>query len=359
MLDFRVLAAFAFSLVAPCSMVSDSVRAGEEETPADTVQTAARVNQSVISEARVQEELKRAKQQIMQKGQPVPEDQASRLRMLVLDRLISQELLYQASQQEKVNVAKQEVDEEFNQLKSRFPDARQFELALAMMNLNPQTLRDRLERGMAIRKFVEEHVTKDITVSDEESKAFYEEHQEDFRHPEQVRASHILVKAAPDAPEAQKTKAHEEIQQARERLKDEAFADVAADVSDCPSSEKGGDLGYFQEGQMVKPFSETAFALEKGAVSDIVTTKFGYHLIKVTDKRAAGLSPYPDVKEDIQGHLKNSRSGEAVEARVKALREKADIEIVPNAEPELLDLKKLDKPQPAPDTERTGEAPAE
>ena len=174
-----------------------------------------------------------------------------------------------------------------------------------------------------------------------------------------MRASHILVKAAPDAPEDQKTKAHEEIQQARERLKNEAFADVAADVSDCPSSEKGGDLGYFQQGQMVKPFSDAAFALEEGAVSDIVTTKFGYHLIKVTDKRAAGLSPYADVKEEIQGHLKNRRSGEAVEARVKTLREKADIEIVPHAKPELLDLKQLGKPKPAPDTERTGEAPAE
>ncbi len=91
---------------------------------------------------------------------------------------------------------------------------------------------------------------------------------------QQVRASHILVKTENDA------------KVILERLKKgESFANIAMEKSTCPSAKKGGDLGYFGRGRMVRAFENAAFALEKGQVSQPIKTEFGWHLIRVTDKK--------------------------------------------------------------------------
>lgn len=91
----------------------------------------------------------------------------------------------------------------------------------------------------------------------------------------EVRASHILVKTRPEAVKIRKEIVNGDI----------SFEDAAEKYSLCPSSVNGGDLGYFKRGQMVQPFSDVAFDLKVGKISDPVGTKFGWHLIKVVDKR--------------------------------------------------------------------------
>ena len=102
--------------------------------------------------------------------------------------------------------------------------------------------------------------------------------------PGNIRASHILVSyAGVERTTATRTKeeAEELIKEIKGKLDaGEDFEDLAATYSDCPSAENKGDLGFFRKGQMVKPFENAAFALEPGQVSDIVETKFGYHIIK-------------------------------------------------------------------------------
>ena len=101
---------------------------------------------------------------------------------------------------------------------------------------------------------------------------------------------------------------------------------LAREYSEGPSSVKGGDLGYFGRGQMVKPFEDVAFALEIGELSDVVETRFGYHLIKVTGKKPETVIAYADIKERLQQYLKDEKVQQEVNAYVEDLKTKAKVE---------------------------------
>ncbi len=156
---------------------------------------------------------------------------------------------------------------------------------------------------------------KEDSIKEEDAKAFYEEQKKlgMFDREEEVKASHILIKTKEVALEIQK------------RLKKgEKFEDLAAEVSMCPSGKRGGDLGYFSRGKMVKPFSDAAFDLEENEVSDLVKTQFGYHLIKLTGKKDAEPVPYAQLEKMI---------------KQKLLREKRDIHIKERIQKNAKDLK--------------------
>ena len=120
-----------------------------------------------------------------------------------------------------------------------------------------------------------------IAVSEADARAYFDAHPDEFKMPERVHASHILVKVDPNASDASKAESRKKLEGIKARLDGgEDFAKLAEENSDCPSSAKGGDLGFFTRGQMVAPFEEAAFALNPGDTSDVVETRFGFHLIK-------------------------------------------------------------------------------
>jgi peptidyl-prolyl cis-trans isomerase C len=163
-------------------------------------------------------------------------------------------------------------------------------------------------------------------VTDEESKKYYDNHPDSFQNPEQIRASHILVKVDKDDGEEKKAAAKEKIKLIQHKVEEgEDFAQLARENSEGPSSAQGGDLGYFKRGQMVKEFEDAAFALAPGEVSGIVETQFGYHLIKVVDKKEAGTISYDTVKNDLQNFLKRLKLTEEVTSLVDTLRKDATI----------------------------------
>jgi peptidyl-prolyl cis-trans isomerase C len=165
------------------------------------------------------------------------------------------------------------------------------------------------------------------TVSHQEMKSYYDTHQDHFKKPEKVQASHILIEVDPQASASQKAEAQKKLKKIQEKVrKGEDFAALAKEHSQCPSSAQGGDLGYFQRGQMVKPFEEAAFALEAGKVSKIVETRFGYHLIKVMDKKPETTLPYKDVKGGLEEHLKQDKVRQEVRTYLEKLKEKAQVE---------------------------------
>ena len=155
-------------------------------------------------------------------------------------------------------------------------------------------------------------VMKKVTLTEEEMQAYYEEHKQQYTKGEGVTASHILVKD------------EEECNAILAAIKagEKSFEDAAKESSTCPSGAKGGDLGEFSRGQMVKEFEDAAFDAEIGEIVGPVQTQFGYHIIKTTAKREAGLLPFEEVKGQIRGIMGGMKQSEAYDAKLKELREK-------------------------------------
>jgi peptidyl-prolyl cis-trans isomerase C len=308
-------------------LLTSPALAGEKQAPEDKV---AVVNGSVITRADFDGEMTRVQQRALRMGKSLSDSQLSKIKKQVLENLINRELLYQESQKQGVTVDEAAIDEQVRKLKERFPSATEFKSALSKANLSEAALRSQFKRGMAIQQFIDKQFVQKITVSDEESRAYYDGKPDLFKQPEQVRASHILIKVDPQADESRKAEARKKLEMIQKRLrKGEDFAALAKEFSEGPSKGKGGDLGYFRRGQMVKAFEEAAFTLRPGEVSDIVETKFGYHLIKVIDKKPGKTMAYKDVKDRLGDYLKQEKVQKEVRLYVEKLKEKAKVERFP------------------------------
>lgn len=153
-----------------------------------------------------------------------------------------------------------------------------------------------------------------IEVTDSDVKAFYEANRARFTKPEEIRARHILIRPDHEAAdrEGAEAEAKKEAEQIHEMLaRGDDFAKLALKLSADPgSASKGGDLGWFSRGVMIKPFEETAFALEKGEVSGVVKTEFGYHIIKLEERKAAEPIPLDEAAPEIRKELKRDMARE-------------------------------------------------
>jgi peptidyl-prolyl cis-trans isomerase D len=169
-----------------------------------------------------------------------------------------------------------------------------------------------------------EQVTEFLASRDAEARALYDERKERYDVPEQVRARHVLIQVAPDAAPEEVAAAEAEARGVLERLRQrEDFAAVAAEASDDAGSKaNGGDLGFFRRGQMVAPFEEAAFSRAPGELGDPVRTDFGFHVIRVEEKREAKLRTYEEVREELAREILGREAGRtAVRATAERIAE--------------------------------------
>lgn len=154
-------------------------------------------------------------------------------------------------------------------------------------------------------EYAKEKVGKDVNVEEKDIKQYYEMHKNEFQVPEMIRARHILVKFDNNASDGERKKAREKAEGLLKRIKDgEDFAKIASESSDDPGSKgKGGDLGFFTKGKMVPEFEKAAFSLKPGEVSQIVESPYGFHIIRVEEKKDNDFEPYEAVKEKIREKL--------------------------------------------------------
>lgn len=173
-------------------------------------------------------------------------------------------------------------------------------------------------------------IEQGIEVSTEDARAYYEQNKARFTTAEQRRASHILILADSDASEAERQAAHAKAESIEQQLKNGAdFAELARRESQDPgSAASGGDLGFFTRDMMVEPFADAAFSLEPGQTSGIVETGFGFHIIRLTDIRAATQKSFesvrPEIESEIRAHLASARYAEAAEAFSNIVYEQPD-----------------------------------
>ena len=320
----RVIPFWRLLIVLTLITLASPAYVGESQSAEQKV---AVVNGTVIKQAEFDSEMNRVLERLQRTGR-IPNDlERSQIKKQVLENLIARELLYQESQKKGIKVDQKEIEAQITALKGRFPSEVEFKNALSTANLTEADLRFQFERDVAIRKLLDDQIGGKSTVSEKESRAYYDGNLESFKKSEQVRASHILIKVDPGADEAKKAEARTKIESLQAKLKNgEDFGALAKEYSEGPSGPKGGDLGFFGRGQMVKPFEETAFSMKPGQVSGMVETRFGYHLIMVTERTPESTLSYEEVKDRLEQYLKQQKVQEEIAAYVETLKSKAKIE---------------------------------
>jgi len=285
------------------------------------------VNGKIIPKSDFDRQMVMLNERISQTGKKPSSAELSELRKNILENLISFELLYQASKKEGIQVDEKILNEQYEKWKKQFPSQEALNEFLKKLNLTENSFKDKIKGALSVQQFIDKKFGQKVLVSDQESKAFYDSHPDLFKRPEQVCASHILIKVDPKAAAAQKAAARKKIEDLEKQLKKgENFSELAKKVSDCPSKDKGGDLGCFGRGQMVKPFEDVAFSLKPGEVSGIVETEFGFHIIKVTDKKPATTVSYEEVKDRIKATLKSDKLEKETDLYLEPLKKGAKIE---------------------------------
>lgn len=173
-----------------------------------------------------------------------------------------------------------------------------------------------LKKRLIVESYLKKRVETDAKVSDDDLKKFYEQNKDKFKTGEQVKASHILVKTEKEAKDI--------LAQIKAGAK---FEELAKKHSVDTSAAQGGDLGWFSKGSMVPAFENAALALKEGQVSDVVKTDFGYHIIKLTGKRPAGIRPFEEVKDQIKAAIMPSKQQEIFQKIKEELKKDAKINI--------------------------------
>jgi peptidyl-prolyl cis-trans isomerase C len=295
--------------------------------PAQLPEIVARVNGEAINSTDLEKAVRGLEGRA---GGPVPADQRDRVYRGVLDDMIGYKLLVQEAKARKIAVPDADVDAQIAQIRSQFPSDAQFQQALTAQKMTLEAVRDDARAEISVEKLVDGEIAGKASVKPEAVTDFYQKNQDKFQQGARVRASHILIGVPQNADAATKQQAKAKAEALLKDLKaGKDFADTAkANSQDPGSAPKGGDLGYFEQGQMVPPFEQAAFALKPGEMSEVVETQFGYHIIKVADRQDSRVVPLEEAKGQIEQYLTQQNRQAQTQVFVDALKAKAKIEIL-------------------------------
>ena len=322
-----------------------------------SAQTIIKVNNGKITQGQFDEKFDQASQGGMfaQLGINIKDGKNNFLFYIIKDKVVNElivkELLNQEIAKRGIKVSGADVDAAIKEIVDKVGSKEQLDQILKQNNVTAAQFKKDLTEEVKLKRLAQTLGVPAIT--DADTKKYYNDNIAKFKYPDKVRASHILIavnpaeieevikadKANKDLTEEQiKAKVNDEIAakeaKAKEVLakvqKDPAnFAQIAKENSeDTTTAVKGGELGFFAAQEMVPEFSKAAFAMKPNTVSGLVKTQFGYHIIKVTDRMAAGQEPYEKVKNDIKAYLQNQRELQAIDNLVESLKKSANIEYV-------------------------------
>jgi peptidyl-prolyl cis-trans isomerase C len=263
-------------------------------------------------------------------GTPIPADKRDEVLRGLLDQLVAYHVLAHEAHDRKLDASDAEVTARLTQIKGGFPDEKAFQDALASQNMTLERLQQQTRMGMQINKIIETEVASKIAVQDAEVDAFYAQNRPQFEQGESVHASHILIMAPQGADAAKKQEAKAKAQQVLKDLKGGAdFAKLAKEQSQDPgSAQNGGDLGFFPKGQTDPAFETAAFQLKPGALSDVVETQFGFHVIKLHEHRAARTAPLTEVSGQIKEFLTSQQRDAMISEFVDQAKTRRKVEIL-------------------------------
>lgn len=332
----------------------------EPKKPAETTpdSVAVTVNGVDINESQIDAQLQPQLQKI---GTQLPEQYKKQLKRQILEKMIIEELLDEKVKEAKITITEDEVMERIKEISSQQQPPLSIEDFKALVEAYGQNFDDvksRIKKGLTYQKLMEGQWAGKIDVSDNDAQKYYDENKTKFETPEQVRASHILIKPAAGDPNTDpnqaKTNAKAKAEDLLKQIKNGAdFTELAkANSSDSYSAVDGGDLGFFGRSQMVPVFEKVAFALKPGEVSDVVETQFGYHIIKQTGHKDANTIPFDEAKKDIVEMLTQTKKAEFAEKYIETLKADAKIVYPPGKELNAPAVSQVPTTAPSPDSNK-------
>ena len=283
-----------------------------------------------IKRSRLDEDVTRVRANYTARGQEIPSAQLPLLEKQLLDNLILTQILASKATDADKAKGKEEGGKHFDLIKKNAPSEEVLLRQLKTMDLDLDKLRARLDeeatvQGMLLAK---------VTVTDDEVKKFYDENPGKFEEPEMVRASHILIgtldpKTGAELPEGQKQAKKKQIDDLLKRARSgEDFAKLAQEYSDDPGSKDKGGEYTFPRGKMVPEFEAAAFSLKTNQISDVVTTHYGYHIIKLSEKIPAKKVEFAKVSPDIKTYLEQVAIEKMRPKYLAELKQEAHVEIL-------------------------------
>jgi len=295
------------------------------ETPAASVNPLVMtINGDEVRAAEISLMMQNIQRYLSSQGRQVTEEQVFQM---ASQQIVEQKLVAQEARRLGLKPDEQRVAQMLQMTEQQVGGREKLEQTLAGAGTDISQLENIFREMDLGRVFIAQQIEPTVEVTDEEIVAFYNDKPELFTNEEQVRARHILFTVEEGADEATDATARANAEKAHERaLAGEDFAALAQELSQGPSGPRGGDLGYFEKGKMVPQFGDAAFALKPGEISPVVKTRFGYHVIKVEDRREAGTVPLEEARDQIQGMLLSQKTNATTGELVQTLGKKADIQ---------------------------------
>lgn len=298
----------------------------------------ARVNGVDIPRETFKRDYARTLERYKRAGHKLPDSLKERLKDNTVRRLVDAEIIAQQAKDLKVKLDDKEVERRWSEHKARYGTPEAFAAFLTRSKLEEGEVKGQFLANMT-REALFKKVSEKVAVTPEEVKAHYDQFKQRYDEPARVRARHILIRVKPSDPKAvkaEKRKKAEAIAKKAKKTDDAGFAKLASEFGEDATKSRGGDLGAFGRGRMVKAFEDAAWKLKKGQVSGVVETQFGYHIIRKTDFQPAKKRSFAEVKDQIERSLlaraRNKTIREALEAWKKGAKveifEKADLNII-------------------------------
>ena len=286
----------------------------------------AQVNGENISGDVISRELKKATQQYKKRGMPLNANQEKSAAKKLIDDEIGRTLLVLKAKESGVSITKELMEKRIKEVKAKFRSNAIFEHKLADQGLTLDQYKAELEVDLYMDQIIKKEIEPKIQVPEKEALDYYKTNKNKFTTPEKVRASIILLKFNPSQGKSGEQKILKKFESILDQLRNGAdFSAMAKKFSQDSLASKGGDLGYFTRKQMLPAFSDKAFKMKTGETSDIFRTGHGFHVLKVTDKKSKGTTPFSEEKAKIKTLLIQKKSSKATQEYIKALKKKAKI----------------------------------
>ena len=265
---------------------------------------------------------------------PPPDEKRLELEKKLLDRLIVVEVLKRKAIEADKAKGKAASDKLLGDFLKQAGSIEGFRRQVQAMGMTPEAFTEQFTDRAIVEEVVNREVRATIPITPEQVQKFYDENPKRFEQPETVRAAHILLttvelaskqELAPDKQKAQRALIEALLKRVRAG---EDFGKLAKEFSQDPGSKERGGEYVFPRGQMAVEFETAAFSMSVGQISDVVTTKFGYHIIKVLERNAAGKIEFAKVKERVRENLQQEEADKRLPAYLEAVKKEAGVEIL-------------------------------